>query len=106
MKFNSNKFLLSLILPQIFGAIGSIFTFSSIRTWYFTLIKPSFNPPGWIFGPVWAILFILMGIAFYFIWMNNSKYKKLAIIFYFIQLILICYGVYFSLNYIVHYLLL
>jgi translocator protein len=77
------------------GSLGSIFTSSSVSSWYPTLIKPSFNPPGWIFGPVWTILYILMGIALYLIWTNNitKKRKKvdekiinMAIIWFFIQL--------------------
>ena len=47
------------------GFVGSIFTVSSIPTWYAGLNKPLFSPPNWIFGPVWTLLYILMGIAAY-----------------------------------------
>jgi len=50
------------------GVIGSVFTIPAIGSWYKTLNKPSFNPPNWIFGPVWTLLFLLMGISFYLVW--------------------------------------
>ena len=50
------------------GSIGSIFTYGSVNTWFPTLAKPSFNPPGWVFGPVWTTLYILMGIAAGLVW--------------------------------------
>lgn len=53
------------------GGIGSIFTASSIPSWYATLIKPSFSPPNWIFAPVWTILYILMGISAYLVRKSN-----------------------------------
>ena len=45
------------------GAIGSWATFENVRSWYPTLNKPAWNPPNWIFGPVWTTLYILMGVA-------------------------------------------
>jgi len=45
------------------GAAGSIFTASSVKTWYATLSRPAFTPPGWVFGPIWTTLYIMMGIA-------------------------------------------
>lgn len=47
------------------GFAGSFFTVSSIPTWYAGLNKPFFSPPNWIFGPVWTVLYILMGISAY-----------------------------------------
>ncbi|MBD3389540.1 tryptophan-rich sensory protein, partial [Candidatus Micrarchaeota archaeon] len=52
----AGKLLIAIIISNLAGAIGSIFTFTSIDSWYATLIKPEFNPPSWIFGPVWTTL--------------------------------------------------
>lgn len=57
---------------EIIGNIGSLATFSQITTWYATLNKPAFQPPNWLFGPVWTILFALMGISLYLIWSQRS----------------------------------
>ena len=60
-------FIFSIALCLGAGVIGSVFTMSAIDTWYTTLNKPSFNPPNYIFAPVWTTLYILMGISFYLI---------------------------------------
>lgn len=70
------KLIISIILCQIIGASGSIFTFPNIPTWYASLVKPFFSPPNWIFGPVWTLLFLLMGIALYLVWTNSEKKLK------------------------------
>ena len=85
-KINIKKLVISLIIPFIASLIGSLFTSSEISTWYLTLTKPSFNPPNWIFGPVWTVLYLLMGISLYFIWINKSKLKKIAITVFGVQL--------------------
>lgn len=84
------KLIICLVIPQLVGLIGSLFTITSVGSWYTTIIKPSFNPPNWIFGPVWTLLFILMGIGLYLIWSKgiNVNGVKLAIIFFVIQLAL------------------
>ena len=66
-------------------------TQSSIKTWFPTLMKPSFNPPNWVFAPVWSMLYIMMGIAAGLVWnrMEASKDKELvkkSLIFFAIQL--------------------
>jgi len=78
--------LLFIILCELAGILGSVFTIKAIPTWYKNLRKPSFNPPSWIFGPVWTILYLLMGISGYLILENNTK--SLALIFFFVQLVL------------------
>jgi tryptophan-rich sensory protein len=88
---NYSKLIISLIIPQIAGAIGAVFTTSSISGWYAILQKPSFSPPNWIFGPVWTALFLLMGISLYLVWNNgaiDAKTKNTAFIIFGIQLAL------------------
>lgn len=54
-----------IVLCELVGMAGSIFTIPQISIWYVTLAKPSFSPPNWVFGPVWVTLYALMGIAAY-----------------------------------------
>ena len=64
------------IVCECAGIIGSFFTIPSISTWYVPLHKPPVNPPNWIFGPVWTILFALMGIAACIVWQKKSDEKR------------------------------
>ena len=80
------KLFISIFLPFLASAIGGLFTASSVSTWYVTLNKPSFNPPSWIFGPVWTILYLLMGISLYLVWIK--KYSKPAFVVFGLQLVL------------------
>jgi tryptophan-rich sensory protein len=84
------KLVASIILCQLAGFIGSIFTTPAIPTWYESLRKPLFNPPNWIFGPVWVSLYLLMGVSLFLIWQRrkNNPYVKKGLIFFFVQLIL------------------
>ena len=75
----------------VVGYLSSITTQSSINTWYPTLIKPVFNPPNWLFAPVWTLLFIMMGIAAGMIWNhleNQRELVKKALLFFTVQLLL------------------
>lgn len=84
-------------LPLCVGGISGYFTSASIPNWYADLIKPSFNPPNYLFAPVWTCLYILMGIAIYLIW-NQVSYrnKKKAYIFWTTQLFLnFCWSIIF-----------
>lgn len=65
---------LAIVVSQLAGVIGSFFTFSEIPNWYAYLDKPSFNPPNWVFGPVWTILYTLMGVALFL----SCRYGKPA----------------------------
>jgi tryptophan-rich sensory protein len=78
--------LLFILLCEAAGILGSVFTIKAIPTWYKNLRKPSFNPPSWIFGPVWTILYLLMGISGYLILESNAK--SFVLILFFVQLIL------------------
>jgi tryptophan-rich sensory protein len=82
------KLFISLLLPQIAGGLGAFFTLSSVQSWYLTLNKPSWNPPSWLFGPVWTTLYVLMGIACYLIWKSEHPRKKQVLTLYFLQLFL------------------
>ncbi len=86
-KLNYFKLITSIIICKLAGILGSIFTISSVSSWYITLNKPFFNPPSWVFGPVWALLYLLMGISLYIVW-NNKKRTNKAITIFGIQLIL------------------
>lgn len=57
------------------GYFSGMVTRSSITTWYPTLIKPSFNPPNWIFAPVWSMLYVMMGVAAGMVW-NKIEFDK------------------------------
>ena len=73
------------IICNLLGALGAIWT-SSDSSWYKNLKKPSFNPPSWVFGPVWTLLFTLMGIALYLVWVSpSSKIKLIALTLFGIQ---------------------
>ena len=78
------KLILSVLICQSAGIVGSFFTAPAISSWYVTLEKPSFAPPNWVFAPVWISLFTLMGIAFYLIWekgIDRKKVRRLLFIF-------------------------
>ncbi|MEI6222335.1 MAG: TspO/MBR family protein [bacterium] len=70
---------ISVFICLLAGGIGSVFTTPSIPTWYAGLQKPWFNPPNWIFGPVWTVLYVLMGIAAYLIWQKGWKKAEVQV---------------------------
>jgi tryptophan-rich sensory protein len=84
------KLIISLFIPQLAGTIGSVFTSKTVTSWYTLLEMPWYQPPSWIFGPVWTLLFILMGISFYFVWKEGWEKTevKIAIGFFSFQLVL------------------
>ncbi len=87
---NIIKLIIAIAIPLAIGALGSYFTIPSVTSWYQTINKPSWNPPNWIFSPVWTTLYVLMGIALYLVWKsgNSSAVKTLAVSFFIIQLCL------------------
>lgn len=87
---NYLKILISILVCQSAGLVGSVFTTKSISSWYKFVNKPSFNPPNWIFGPVWITLYTLMGVSLYMVYSKGMERKdvRLAVIIFLIHLVL------------------
>jgi len=86
---NSIKLISSIALCVLLGSVGGLVTVNEIPNWYATLNKPSFNPPNWLFGPVWTTLYVLMGISVYLIWKQPvSKERNKALQLFILQFIL------------------
>ena len=69
------------------AAVGSVWTATSVRTWYARLQKPSFNPPSWVFGPVWSVLYLSMAVSAWLVWRNAGwNAPRAAFMVFFIQL--------------------
>ena len=66
------RLAISIAIPLAAGAIGAIFTTDSVETWYQMIEKPWFTPPSWLFGPVWTVLYVLMGISLYLVWRKTK----------------------------------
>ncbi len=83
------KLLVSLLLSLGVGAIAGIFTSKAIPGWYASLNQPTFNPPNWVFGPVWTTLYIILGISLFMIWiLEPGKERNQAILVFSVQLLL------------------
>jgi len=76
-KIQFKKLLAAILLCEGVGLIGSFFTISAIPSWYLFLNKPFFSPPNWLFGPVWTLLYLLMGISLYWIWVKKPQVLKI-----------------------------
>ncbi|MEP6738619.1 MAG: TspO/MBR family protein, partial [Chryseolinea sp.] len=59
------RLITSLTIPLAVAAVAGYFTTAAIAGWYSTLNQPSFNPPNWVFGPVWTTLYLIMGFSCY-----------------------------------------
>ncbi|MBE2247142.1 MAG: tryptophan-rich sensory protein [Candidatus Competibacteraceae bacterium] len=82
-------YLSFLVLSVVVASVGGWATSTSVETWYATLQKPSFNPPSWLFGPVWSILYLLIAISAGMICQNKfHPLRNKAIFIYLLQLIL------------------
>jgi tryptophan-rich sensory protein len=84
------KFLVAQLISLAAGGIGSLATIPNIPTWYAALEKPFFNPPNWLFGPVWTLLYVLMGVSLYLVWVTPYKKSK--------QQAFVVFGVQLALN--------
>ena len=84
------KLVISIVICQLAGWVGSIFTRPAIPAWYASLRKPFFTPPDWVFAPVWIGLYILMGIAVFLVWRTgwHEKQTRIALVLFSGQLIL------------------
>lgn len=90
MKKNILALVGFIVVAQLAGIFGSLFTASSVGTWYATLAKPALNPPSWVFGPAWTLLYALMGIAAFLVWKEGwgREEVKFALKVFALQLIL------------------
>jgi translocator protein len=86
---NTAKLILAIAIPLAVGFTSGFFTITGVGSWYQTIQRPSWNPPGWIFGPVWTTLYIMMGIALYLIWKAevSTSLKNYAILLFTLQLV-------------------
>ena len=79
-----NKYLslfFILLITFLASAIGGFTTTSFKEPWYSQIILPSFNPPSWVFAPVWTTLYIMMSVAIWKIWINSFDLKILKLYF-------------------------
>jgi benzodiazapine receptor len=82
-------FIAALAIAFAAGAIGSIATATNVDGWYAAIEKPFFNPPNWVFGPVWSILYFWMGVSLYLLWIRpKDERKKAAFTLFGVQLML------------------
>ncbi len=89
--FENRWFMLLVFVVACFAAaaVGSIWTQSSVNSWYARLNKPRFNPPNWIFAPVWSTLYFLMAVSAWLVWRAAGwSGARVALILFFIQLAL------------------
>ncbi len=84
------KLFISILIPLLVGGSAGFFTSSGVTGWYAAANKPWFNPPNWLFAPVWTCLYIMMGIALFLVWKTNADktVKQTAIILFTVQLVL------------------
>lgn len=69
-------FIICLLVPLAIGGISGYATASGVHDWYLTLHKPSFNPPNYLFGPVWTALYLLMGISLFIVWKSPAGLER------------------------------
>jgi benzodiazapine receptor len=82
------KLIISLLACFSAAAIGAYFTFPEIKGWYTQIHKPAWNPPNYLFGPVWTTLYTMMAIALWLVWTKAARTIKLPVTIFIVQLIL------------------
>ena len=84
------KLVISVTVPLAVGGLSGFATARGVALWYPSLVKPPFNPPAWIFGPVWTVLYIMMGVAAFLVWRRGLGVDgvRIALAVFAIQLIL------------------
>jgi len=87
---NAVKLVVAVAIPLVVGGLSGAATARGVATWYPTLVKPSFNPPAWIFGPVWTLLYLMMGVAAFLVWREGlaSDGVRIALAVFGVQLAL------------------
>lgn len=87
---NTLKLIIAVAIPLVVGGTSGFFTVAGVESWYQAINKPSWNPPNWVFGPVWTSLYILMGVALFLVWKadTSAELKKIAVGLFAIQLLL------------------
>ena len=81
---------IAVVVCLLIGGLSGFATASSVQTWYPNLVKPAFTPPNYLFGPVWTVLYILMGVAAGMVWARGSHHSwvKTALYYFGLQLLL------------------
>ncbi len=84
------KLVVAVAVPLVVGGLSGAATARGVATWYPTLAKPSFNPPAWIFGPVWTVLYVMMGVAAFLVWRRGLEAEavRFALTIFVVQLAL------------------
>lgn len=90
LRFQFVPFFISLLITMVIAFVASLFTRPQIAGWYSTLAKPSFNPPAFLFAPVWITIYIMIATAAYIVWKHRdatATYLNASIV-YVLQLLL------------------
>ncbi len=84
------KLIIAVAVPLVVGGISGYFTVTGVESWYLAIQKPTWNPPNWVFGPVWTTLYVMMGIALFLVWKEDTsrELKAIAFILFGVQLLL------------------
>jgi len=74
------RLIICLLVPLMIGGFSGYLSASGVNDWYLTINKPSFNPPSWVFGPVWTVLYLVMGYSFYLVWKAEPSSARNTVI--------------------------